>query len=52
LQDVQPEKTYIVAPVQQGWPFAEGVEVISVGDIARVFAGQHSPGDADQRFGD
>ena len=39
LQDVQPEKTYIVAPVQQGWPFAEGVEVISVGDIARVFAG-------------
>lgn len=39
LEDVQPEKTYIVAPVQQRWPFAEGVEVISVGDIAGVLAG-------------
>jgi len=39
LQDVQPEKTYIVAPVQHRWPFAEGVEVISVGDIAGVLAG-------------
>ena len=39
LQDVQPEKTYIVAPVQQRWPFAEGVEVIAVGDIAGVLAG-------------
>ena len=38
LQDVQPEKTYIVAPVQQRWPFAEGVEVIPVGDIAQVLA--------------
>jgi predicted AAA+ superfamily ATPase len=39
LQDVQPEKTCIVAPVQQRWPFAEGVEVIAVGDIAGVLAG-------------
>jgi predicted AAA+ superfamily ATPase len=39
LQDVKPEKTYIVAPVQHRWPFAEGVEVISVGDIAGVLAG-------------
>jgi predicted AAA+ superfamily ATPase len=39
LQDVQPDKTYIVAPVQQRWPFADGVEVISVGDIAGVLAG-------------
>ena len=38
LQDVQPEKTYIVAPVQQRWPFAEGVEVIPVSDIAQVLA--------------
>ncbi len=39
LQDVRPEKTYIVAPVQQRWPFAEGVEVIPVGDIAAALAG-------------
>jgi predicted AAA+ superfamily ATPase len=38
LKDIQPHKTYIVAPVQQRWPFAEGVEVIPVGDIASVFA--------------
>jgi predicted AAA+ superfamily ATPase len=36
LQDVQPDQTYIVAPVQQRWPFADGVEVIGVGDIAGV----------------
>ncbi|WP_146182782.1 hypothetical protein [Limnohabitans sp. Jir72] len=36
LQDVQPDKTYIVAPVQQRWPFADGGEVIGVGDIVRV----------------
>ena len=39
LQDVQPDKTYIVAPVQQRWPFAEGVEVIAVSEIAGVLAG-------------
>ncbi len=38
LKDIRPQKTYIVAPVQQGWPFAEGVEVITVGDIASIFA--------------
>ncbi len=38
LKDIQPHKTYIVAPVQQRWPFAEGVEVIPVGDIASIFA--------------
>lgn len=36
LKDVRPQQTYIVAPVQQRWPFAEGVEVITVGDIAGV----------------
>lgn len=39
LQDVRPHQTFIVAPVQQRWPFAEGVEVIPVGDIAGVLAG-------------
>jgi predicted AAA+ superfamily ATPase len=39
LQDVQPHHTYIVAPVPQRWPFAEGVDVIPVGDIAKVLAG-------------
>ncbi len=38
LKDIQPHKTYIVAPVQQRWPFAEDVEVITVGDIASIFA--------------
>ena len=38
LKDIQPHKTYIVAPIQQRWPFAEGVEVIPVGDIASIFA--------------
>jgi len=38
LKDVQAQKTYIVAPVQQRWPFADGVEVIPVGDIASVLA--------------
>jgi hypothetical protein len=38
LKDVRPQQTYIVAPVQQRWPFAEGVEVITVGDIAGVLA--------------
>jgi len=38
LKDIQPHKTYIVAPVQQRWPFAEDVEVITVGDIAGIFA--------------
>lgn len=38
LQDVQPHQTFIVAPVQQGWPFAEGVQVIGVGDIPQVLA--------------
>jgi len=39
LHDVRPHQTFIVAPVQQRWPFAEGVEVIPVGDIAGVLAG-------------
>ena len=39
LQDVRPHETFIVAPVQQRWPFADGVEVIPVGDIAGVLAG-------------
>jgi predicted AAA+ superfamily ATPase len=39
LHDVRPHQTYIVAPVQQRWPFADGVEVIPVGDIAEVLAG-------------
>lgn len=39
LQDVRPHQTFIVAPVQQRWPFADGVEVIPVGDIAGVLAG-------------
>jgi hypothetical protein len=38
LQDVRPHQTFIVAPVQQRWPFGEGVEVIPVGDIAGVLA--------------
>ena len=38
LQDVRPHETFIVAPVQQRWPFADGVEVIPVGDIAGVLA--------------
>ena len=38
LKDIRPQKTYIVAPVQQRWPFAEGVEVIPVGDVASIFA--------------
>ena len=38
LKDILPQKTYIVAPVQQRWPFAEDVEVITVGDIASIFA--------------
>ena len=38
LKDIQPQQTYIVAPVQQRWPFAEDVEVITVGDIAGIFA--------------
>lgn len=38
LQDVRPHQTFIVAPVQQRWPFADGVEVIPVGDIAGVLA--------------
>lgn len=38
LQDVQAHQTFIVAPVQQGWPFAEGVQVIGVGDIPQVLA--------------
>ena len=39
LQDVRPHQTFIVAPVQQRWPFADGIEVIPVGDIAGVLAG-------------
>ena len=39
LKDIRPHKTYIVAPVQQRWPFAEDVEVIAVSDIASIFAG-------------
>jgi predicted AAA+ superfamily ATPase len=39
LQDVRPHQTFIVAPVQQRWPFADGIEVIPVGDIARVLVG-------------
>jgi predicted AAA+ superfamily ATPase len=38
LKDIQPHKTYIVAPVQQRWPFADGVEVIAVSDVASIFA--------------
>jgi predicted AAA+ superfamily ATPase len=38
LKDIQPQQTYIVAPVQQRWPFAEDVEVITVSDIASIFA--------------
>lgn len=38
LQDLRPDQTYIVAPVQQRWPFAEGVEVIPVGEIASVLS--------------
>ena len=38
LQDVCPHQTFIVAPVQQRWPIADGVEVIPVGDIAGVLA--------------
>lgn len=37
------EIKFSVALVQQRWPFAEGVEVISVGDIAGVLTGsKHS----------
>ena len=36
LGDVQPERAYIVAPVQEGWPFAESVDVIGVADIAQA----------------
>ena len=39
LHDVRPHQTFIVAPVQHRWPFADGVEVIPVGDIAEVLAG-------------
>lgn len=39
LQDVQPHHTCIVARVQQRWPFAKGVDVIPVGDIADVLRG-------------
>ena len=39
LQDVRPHQTFIVAPVQQRWPFADGIEVIPVGDIAGVLVG-------------
>jgi predicted AAA+ superfamily ATPase len=38
LQDLRPDQTYIVAPVQERWPFAEGVEVIPVGEIAGVLS--------------
>ena len=38
LHDVRPHQTFIVAPVQHRWPFADGVEVIPVGDIAEVLA--------------
>ncbi|MGI9134015.1 MAG: ATP-binding protein [Rhodoferax sp.] len=38
LQDVQPHQTYIVAPVQERWPFAQGVDVIPVAEIASVLA--------------
>lgn len=38
LKDIQPQQTYIVAPVQQRWPFAKDVEVIAVSDIASIFA--------------
>ncbi|MEI7786088.1 MAG: hypothetical protein WCK08_16975 [Betaproteobacteria bacterium] len=38
LQDLRPHQTYIGAPVQQRWPFAEGVEAIPVGDIAGVLS--------------
>ena len=38
LHDVRPHQAFIVAPVQQRWPFAEGVEVIPVSDIAGVLA--------------
>jgi predicted AAA+ superfamily ATPase len=39
LQDVRPHQTFIVAPVDQRWPFADGVEVIPVGDIAAGLVG-------------
>ena len=39
VKDLAPQRTCIVAPVPQGWPVAEGVDVITVADIAGLLAG-------------
>jgi len=38
LQDIGAERAYVVAPVEQGWPLAEHVQVIGVADLPAVLA--------------
>jgi hypothetical protein len=33
INDISPLKTFIVAPVEKGWPQKKGIEVISVSDV-------------------
>ncbi len=40
--DVAPTKAYIVAPVRERFPFADGVEVVSVADLPTVLSAQPS----------
>jgi predicted AAA+ superfamily ATPase len=36
IEDIRPTQTLIVAPVEEGWPVAEGISVASLNELANV----------------
>lgn len=42
LEDIQPVKTYIVSPVNQGWPMQKGVEVVSLSELLEKLQTRHA----------
>ncbi len=39
LADVQPQKTYVIAPVESTYPLAENVEVLPVSALTKLLEG-------------
>lgn len=42
LEDIGVERAYVVAPVADGWPMAQNVDVLSVSQLPQVLAGLQS----------
>lgn len=36
IEDINPDKTFIIAPVELGWPFKPGIQVVSLTEIIQI----------------